>query len=75
MQVATFTAKCPFEIGDKVGFVLDKEKQTCTEGDYIIHDILTTHSVRNNKVVFKIILINELGRESAPVAVDELVLK
>ena len=56
MQVAAFSAKCPFEIGDKVVILEaageNKERIRYTERSGVITDIACTHYLRANRVLF-----------------------
>ena len=56
MQVAAFSAKCPFEIGDKVVILEaageNKERIRYTERSGVITDSACTHYIKTGEVVF-----------------------
>lgn len=54
MKSAAFISYCPFEIGDKVNMVLDKENNTFDKEVYIVDDILAIHSLKTKDVKFKL---------------------
>ena len=56
MQVAAFSAKCPYEIGDRVNVIKaagsNKNGQLFSVGVATITDIACTHYLKSGKVIF-----------------------
>lgn len=70
MKESRFYAVCPYELGDTVKIVLDKEQKVLSESVYVVGDILALHSVRSGAVSFKLVLVDEQGRDLAPREMD-----
>jgi len=56
MQVTAFSAKCPYEIGDRVNVIKasgsNKNGQLFSVGVATITDIACTHYLKSGKVIF-----------------------
>lgn len=71
MKKAAFISFCPFEIGDKVNMVLDKDKNIFDNEIYIVDDILAIHSLKTKEVKFKLKVKDKGNMISAAIDVND----
>ena len=76
MNKAEFMAICPLELGDKVKLIYAKfdDETTYSDSDYIVSDILTTHSLKTGNVTFQIIVKDEFDRDLTPRDIESLMI-
>jgi len=74
MNYETFVGICPFELGDKVALILDKDNGVISNEIYTVSDILTTHSCKNGNLTFKVIVKDWNNRDLAKRQIDSIKL-